>query len=148
MTATVRHVDAMRSIAARLRAPAFAVVAMALAGCSTDRANFPFTGSNTSAVPARPSAPPVNMAGRWLLMSPGRGQCNMTFGAASPNVAEGTIAPEGGCPGKFFTSRKWAFDSTGLVIRNHTGEPLAQLTGDGSQFTGQSAAGEPITLTR
>ena len=24
--------------------------------------------------------------------------------------AEGTIAPEGGCPGKFFTSRKWIYE--------------------------------------
>ncbi len=127
---------------------AFAALAITLAGCSSDRAAFPFTGSTTAAaVPGRPVTPPVNMAGRWLLASPGRGQCNMTFGAA-PGAAEGTIAPEGGCPGKFFTSRKWAFDTTGLVIRNHNGEPLAQLSAAGGQFTGQSTAGEPITLAR
>jgi hypothetical protein len=88
------------------------------------------------------------MAGRWMLASPGRGQCNMTFGAAAPGAAEGTIAPEGGCPGQFYTSRKWTFDSAGLVIRNHNSEPLAQLTAAGGRFAGQSIAGEAITLTR
>jgi hypothetical protein len=72
----------------------------------------------------------------------------MTFGAAAPGAAEGTIAPEGGCPGQFYTSRKWSFDSAGLVIRNHNSEPLAQLTAAGGRFAGQSSAGEAITLTR
>ena len=125
-----------------------ALVAMlACASCSGDRSLF--TGSNAPvATPARPAPPPVNMAGRWILMSPGRGQCNMTFGAAPAGGAEGTIAPEGGCPGQFYTSRKWTFDSAGLTIRNHNGEPLAQLTLATSQFAGQATSGEAITLTR
>src|SRR5262249_61539901 len=53
--------------------------------------------------------PPVNMAGRWTLTAPGTGGCAMNFGA-TPGAAEGTIAPEGGCPGNFFTSRKWVFE--------------------------------------
>ena len=51
----------------------------------------------------------------------------MTFGAATPAAADGTIAPEGGCPGKFYTSRKWTYDQAGLTIRDHNGQPLAQL---------------------
>jgi hypothetical protein len=88
------------------------------------------------------------MAGRWMLASPGRGQCNMTFRAASPADAEGTIAPEGGCPGKFFTSRKWTFDSTGLSIRDHNSEPLAQLSASAGGFNGKATTGDPVTLTR
>lgn len=90
------------------------------------------------------------MAGRWMLASPGRGQCNMTFRAASPGDAEGTIAPEGGCPGKFFTSRKWTFDSSGLSIRDHNSEPLAQLSSaaGGATFSGKATTGDPVTLTR
>jgi hypothetical protein len=118
---------------------ALALVAAALASCIGDR------------VPpdalTRSASPPVNMAGRWILQSPGQGQCYMTFGVAA-GVAEGTIAPEGGCPGQFYTSRKWTFDSTGLTIRNHNGEPLAQLTVAGTQFAGQATSGEAITLTR
>ena len=41
--------------------------------------------------------------------------------------AEGTIAPEGGCPGNFYTSRKWTFEQGSLVIRDHNGQPLGQL---------------------
>jgi hypothetical protein len=72
----------------------------------------------------------------------------MTFGAASPAAAEGTIAPEGGCPGKFFTSRKWSYDQAGLTMRDHNGQPLAQLSSAGTQFNGKAANGEPITLMR
>jgi len=38
-----------------------------------------------------------------------------------------TIAPEGGCPGNFYTSRKWTFEQDALVIRDHNGQPLGQL---------------------
>ena len=71
----------------------------------------------------------VNMAGRWQLSSPGRGQCNMTFGSTGPAAVDGTIAPEGGCPGKFYMSRKWTFDQAGLTLRDHNSQPLAQLVG-------------------
>ncbi len=61
----------------------------------------------------------------------------MTFGAANAQAPDGTIAPEGGCPGKFFTSRKWTYDQGGLIMRDHTGQPLAQLTGAGGRFDGR-----------
>lgn len=107
-------------------------------------------GAGTPAEPAiaQPAKPPVSMAGRWLLAQPGRGQCAMNFRSAGSG-ADGAIAPEGGCPGKFFTSRKWTYDSTGLSILDHNSQPLAQLSGGGTgQFAGKAATGEPITLTR
>jgi hypothetical protein len=131
-----------------LASPARAAVLLAVlaaAGCSSDRLGDGPPGLTATPTPA---PPPVAMAGRWQLASPGRGQCNMTFGAASPTAPEGTIAPAGGCPGQFFTSRKWTFDSTGLVIRNHNGEPLAQLSSAGDRFSGQASTGDPVTLTR
>ncbi|MSP46707.1 MAG: hypothetical protein EXQ83_12850 [Xanthobacteraceae bacterium] len=122
----------------------------ALASCGGDRfGKFDWTGPKTAAQdPMQPGAPPVNLAGRWLLSSPGRGQCHMTFGAASPGAIDGTIAPEGGCPGKFFTSRKWTYDQGGLVMRDHNGQPLAQLSSAGSTFEGKATSGEPVTLLR
>jgi hypothetical protein len=119
---------------------------LAIAGCSGDR----FAGDPGLTGPAaRPAAPPVSMAGRWILAQPGRGQCNMNFGgAAAGGTAEGSIAPEGGCPGQFFTSRKWSYDSNGLTISDHNAEPLAQLSAAGGRFSGQSKGGEPITLSR
>jgi Protease inhibitor Inh len=95
-----------------------------------------------------PRTPPINMAGRWTLTAPGTGGCAMNFGAV-PGAAEGTIAPEGGCPGNFFTSRKWVFEPDGLVIRDHTGQPLARLAlGPTGRFDGQAATGQAVTLAR
>jgi hypothetical protein len=95
----------------------------------------------------RPGAPPEPMAGRWVLAS-GPSQCGMNFGG-TPEAPEGTIAPEGGCPGNFYTSRKWTFDQTGLVIRDHNAQPLAQLALAGpGRFEGKATNGQPVTLAR
>jgi glutathione S-transferase len=48
--------------------------------------------------------------------------------AHAPGTGQGTIAPEGGCPGNFFTSRKWTFEHGALIIRDHKSEVLAELT--------------------
>jgi Protease inhibitor Inh len=111
--------------------------------------------SNPLAAPGAPGTatgsrtpPPVNMAGRWTLTAPGTGGCAMNFGA-TPGSPEGTIAPEGGCPGNFFTSRKWVFEDNGLVIRDHTGQPLARLAyGPSGRFDGQAQTGRAVTLAR
>ena len=127
----------------RLAAPVLlAFASLAFAGCSG--------GLGGLESPAATPAPAVttNMAGRWVLASPGRGQCNMTFGAAAEGGAEGAIRPEGGCPGKFFTSRKWTFEQGNLVMRDHNGQPLAQLSEAGGNFDGKATSGEPVTLAR
>jgi hypothetical protein len=72
----------------------------------------------------------------------------MNFGATT-GAAEGTIAPEGGCPGNFFTSRKWVFEENGLIIRDHTGQPLARLAlGQAGRFDGQATSGQAVSLNR
>jgi len=72
----------------------------------------------------------------------------MNFGSA-PNADQGTIAPEGGCPGKFFTSRKWTFEHGALIIRDHKGETLAQLSFSAGHFAGQaSGGGAELSLSR
>jgi len=94
-----------------------------------------------------PGAPPEPMAGRWVLAS-GPSQCGMNFGGM-PEAAEGTIAPEGGCPGNFYTSRKWTFGQDALLIRDHTGTVLGRLALAGpGRFEGKAAAGQQITLAR
>ena len=131
------------------RVSIFLLASLALAGCNTDGlggggAN---SGASSSAF-SQPTAPPVPLAGRWQFSSPGRGQCNMTFGAANPAAAEGTIAPEGGCPGKFYMSRKWTYDQNGLTMRDHNGQTLALLAGEGGRFDGKAASGEQVALSR
>jgi hypothetical protein len=88
------------------------------------------------------------MAGRWTLSSANGGQCAMTFGGSTGSL-EGTIAPAGGCPGNFFTSRKWTYEQASLVIRDHKGKPLAQLVyAPPDRFVGPSTSGATLTLTR
>ena len=117
-----------------------ALLAFALAGCAGEQA---VTGTTM----VRPGAPPEPMAGRWVLAS-GPSQCGMNFGGAA-EAPDGTIAPEGGCPGNFYTSRKWVFQEGALLIRDHTGAQLAQLALVGpGRFEGKAASGAPITLAR
>ena len=131
------------------------VLAMLLAvvsGCSGGRmdafADFKWL-SGDSKEKDRPQQA-VNMPGRWMLSSPNRGQCGMNF-SGGVKAIEGTIAPEGGCPGNFFTSRKWALEEGNVVIRDHNGAQLALLTpaaAGGSWFEGKSTSGERIMLSR
>ena len=138
----------MHDTRSAFRASAPILVLLALTGCS----GVDWLGSSSppTATTAQPQAgaPPVSLAGRWQLSSPSRGQCNMTFGASSPAAADGTIAPEGGCPGKFYMSRKWTYDQAGLTLRDHNGQPLAQLAGEGGNFQGKATSGEPVALIR
>jgi hypothetical protein len=119
----------------------FAVVVLAtlLADCGSDR--------GTGAVPAV-ATPQVAMAGRWVLSAASGGSCGMRFGG-DPGAREGTIAPEGGCPGRFFTSRKWTFEQQLLVIQDHRGQALAQLNSSApDRFEGKSSIGPAVTLAR
>jgi len=139
----------------------------ALCGCTSDRfsAIGGLNGQNDAAatttaptgkVTAAPLEPPgggsqsatVDMGGRWFLAASGVGMCAMTFNAI-PGALEGAIAPEGGCPGNFFTSRQWVLSQGALVIRDHNGAPLVQLASDGpNRFEGRTTAGEVISLAR
>lgn len=122
---------------------------LALTNCSSDRpAASPPSSSSTERVATAPTSPSVEMAGRWRLVAAAGGACGMTF-AAPTAAAEGTIAPEGGCPGNFFTSRRWLFEQGSLVIRDHNGQTLTQLKQDPTgRFEGQTAKGELIWLAR
>jgi hypothetical protein len=143
----------MRSLAAMARAAQLLAIgaAAALAGCGSDRALTSATSEPPppaqAAARTAPTPPPVEMAGRWQFASTA-GSCAMVF-SATPGTGEGTIAPQGGCPGKFFTSRRWAYEHDALIIRDHKGEPLARLAfSPPAQFEGQAGAGETISLTK
>jgi hypothetical protein len=93
-------------------------------------------------------APPFSLAGRWTLSSAGAGSCAMTFGAGQ-DPTEGTIAPAGGCPFNFFTSRKWTYSQAGLAIRDHHAQVLAQMMPAGAnRFEGKTGAGQDVALSR
>jgi Protease inhibitor Inh len=95
-----------------------------------------------------PAVPSTSLAGRWTLSATGASSCAMTFGA-NANATEGTIAPAGGCPFNFYTSRKWTYTEAGLTIRDHTAQTLAQLAPAGpNRFEGKTSAGQDIALSR
>jgi hypothetical protein len=131
------------------RAAATALMIAALAGCTTTPEPETAPGAPQAApqtsVPTSP--PPVDLGGKWKLTAASGGACTMTFGNA-PAATQGTIAPAGGCPGNFFTSRKWTFERDKLVIHDHKGETLAQLSFTGGHFEGQSSNGAAISLSR
>jgi Protease inhibitor Inh len=128
--------------------------AAALAGCGSGG----MLATSTSEPPPPPPPPqaaaraataaPVEITGRWQFTSTAGGSCAMVF-AATPGSGDGTIAPQGGCPGKFFTSRRWSYDQDTLIIRDHKGETLARLAfSPPARFEGQVGSGETISLTR
>jgi hypothetical protein len=127
------------------------VCAALLAACSGGDRFALNGGSPSGATPASgpaAAAPPVNLAGRWTLSSTGTGSCGMTFGG-NTDATEGTIAPGGGCPFSFFTSRKWTYSEAGLTIRDHNAQALAQLTPAGSnRFEGKTGSGQDVALSR
>ena len=115
-----------------------------LAGCASQQPET--TAAPVSAT--RYGAPPEPMGGRWQLAAPGQSQCVMTFNTGTAE-GEGTIAPEGGCPGNFYTSRKWTFEQGSLVIRDHTGAPLGQLAlASPGRFDGKATNGQALLLSR
>jgi hypothetical protein len=123
-------------------------VLAALAACTAaSRPEPPPSVAAAPPPPPPPSPPPVDLAGKWKLSAAAGGACVMTFGGA-PGAGEGTIAPAGGCPGNFFTSRKWTFEHAALIIRDHKGEPLGQLSFAADHFEGQTANGGTLTLSR
>jgi hypothetical protein len=133
-----------------------ALASLSLAGCSLERigANDDDpapTATRTGALsPAvlPPGGPPIEMSGRWVLASTGNTSCALVFNS-SVGAREGTVAADAGCPGKFVTSRKWAFEKNSLVIRNVNGEPLAHLSSaEPGKLEGQTTGGEPVSLTR
>jgi hypothetical protein len=135
--------------AKRTTCPAALLAMLALAGCASDGSTVASTAPAAQPAPAKPAPPPVDMAGRWTLAAQGGSQCGMTFTAAA-GASQGRIAPEGGCPGNFFTSRQWAFDQGALVIYDHKQQTLARLamSQPPGQFAGTAASGMPVTLTR
>jgi hypothetical protein len=119
------------------------LIACLLAGCTGSGISL----SNTPPAAAQQPPPPAGMRGRWELSAPNAPSCGMYFGGA-PDAKQGSIAPEGGCPGRFFTSRAWVKTDTGLTINDDQGNPLGQLAPAANGFEGQATGGMPVTLTR
>lgn len=89
----------------------------------------------------------VDMNGRWVLAAPNAPSCGMHFSGA-PGAQAGAVEPEGGCPGDFFTSRRWQIAAGTLSISDHEDKPLGQMKQSGGRFAGKAADGTPVALAR
>jgi hypothetical protein len=96
---------------------------------------------------AAPAAAATDMSGRWILAAPNAPTCGLNFGGA-PGAQNGRVVPEGGCPGNFFTSRRWTLEQGALMIDDDENQPLARLSFAGGRYEGQATAGMLVTLTR
>jgi Protease inhibitor Inh len=136
-----------------VKAAAALLVLAALSACASSER---FGGgqpepSSTPTPPPPPTPPPlqpppIDLAGKWRLSVAAGGACLMTLGDTA-GATDGSVAPAGGCPGNFFTSRKWTFEHDRLIMRDHKGEPLAELSFANGHFEGQGTGGA-ITLAR
>jgi hypothetical protein len=140
----LRNVSALT---ARIAKAAIVVLALAAAGGCTNHAEPPPEVAAAPPPPPPPQPPPIQVAGRWRLAAAGGGACFMNFAQAA-GAGQGTIAPEGGCPGNFFTSRKWTFEHGAMIIRDHKSEVLAELSLAGGRFEGHQTGGGALSLSR
>jgi len=134
---------------------AFVLTLIALTGCaSSDRLGGGQPADQAAAPPPAPpppppppAPPPIDLAGKWKLSVAAGAGCFMTL-TDNPGAAEGAVAPAGGCPSNFFTSRKWTYEHDRLILRDHKGEVLVELAFDNGRFTGKDLNGGAITLAR
>ena len=123
-----------------VRAAMGVLVVLMLTGCAGEQISL---GSSAPA----PAPADASLTGRWILSAPNVPSCGLEFGGG-PGARSGNVAPDGGCPGNFYMSRRWAMEGGALTITNGENEPLAQFKLTGGRFEGQSASGMPVALTR
>jgi hypothetical protein len=139
------------TIACLSRRLAGLALALMLTGCGTVNSSVfdRLAEGPTAPMPARAAAvvPTAEaMRGRWVLTMPGTGSCAMTFGTSG---AEGSIALDAGCPGKFAASRSWTIEPNGVVIRDPGGVALAALRmTEPGRLEGVTPEGEQVLLAR
>ena len=115
------------------------MLSRALAGCGGG-------ASLTSEAPPDKPSPTDVMDGRWILATPNAPSCGMTFTAPSANG--GNAMPDGGCPERFYLSRRWRLADGTLTIGDADDAALGTFRVNGDRFEGKSEAGTPLTLSR
>ena len=124
------------------RAAAMVLIAMTLTGCAGGAGTSSFLSDRPP-----PGAADLTIIGRWMLAAPNAPACGLNF-TARPGATEGSVAPEGGCPERFFTSRRWTLQQSALTVSDNDNNALGQFTFTGERFEGKSNSGTPLTLTR
>ena len=121
---------------ARVRTTPGILVVLTLTGCAAERISLESTAQKDLTIP-----------GRWILAAPNAPTCGLEFRGA-PGGRTGSVSPDGGCPGNFYTSRRWSLDDGTMTITDAENQALAQFRLVGDRYEGQSSGGVPMTLSR
>ncbi len=108
------------------------IMTLMLAACASDQG---------------PMASQSGMTDRWDLSAPNAPPCGMNFDGETA-ASQGTVVPDGGCPGEMYRSRTWVLANDTLTINDGESQPLATFKRAPVGFQGVSSAGAPVTLTR
>jgi hypothetical protein len=122
---------------ARVRTTSGILVVLTLTGCAGERASLE----------SAPVQKDLTIPGRWILSTANAPTCGLEFGGAASGRA-GSVSPDGGCPGKFYMSRRWLLDDSAITITDAENQPLAHFRLVGDRYEGQSTTGTPMTLSR
>jgi len=122
---------------ARVRSTPRILVLLTLTGCAGDR----------TPLESSPTQKDLTIPGRWILSTTNAPSCGLEFGGAASGRA-GSVSPDGGCPGKLYTSRRWSMDDGAIMITDGENQPLAHFRLVGDRYEGRSASGTPMTLSR
>ena len=110
-----------------------------LAGCGGG------TSLTSEAPPDKPQVTDV-MGGRRAQTAPHAPSGGLTF--TPPSATTGSAVPDGGCPERFYLSRRWQLADGTLTILDADNTPLGSFRVNGDRFDGKSDAGTALTLSR
>jgi hypothetical protein len=122
---------------ARVRPAPGILVFLALMGCAGERVPFESTQMQKE----------LTIPGRWILSTANAPTCGLEFGGAASDRV-GSVSPDGGCPEKLYTSRRWSMDERAITIINAENQPLAHFRLVGDRYEGRSMNGTPMILSR
>ena len=121
----------------RVRTTPGILVVLTLTGCAGER----------TSLEATPTQKDLTIPGRWILSTANAPTCGLEFGGAASGRT-GSISPDGGCPGKFYLSRRWSMDDGAITITDEQDQPLAYFRLVGDRYEGQTTSGTPMILSR
>ena len=116
---------------------------------NTQVASIDPVAPTTPAAPAAPSGPAISensLIGNWQTSANGQ-SCATFFGLT--DLGSGLLGGTRGCAGDLSKFRTWKVAGNRATLRDSTGQTVATLTRTGDKsFSGTTASGQPITLTR
>jgi protease inhibitor Inh len=122
---------------ARVRTTPGILVVLTLTGCAGERVSLE----------SAPAQKDLTLPGRWILSTANAPTCGLEFGGAAGGRG-GSVSPDGGCPGKFYMSRRWSMEDGAITITDAENQPLAHFRLVGDRYEGQSTGGTSMTLSR